>query len=103
MAQTVPVEKLEEVDKSFHRQLFNAHTKTGIEFLYSESGSIPIKIKISVRRLLYWWHIQHTNPSEMIVKVYTAQKLSSVVGDWMNLLAVDKEQFGIQISDEENI
>ena len=39
----------------------------------------------------------------MIVKVYTAQKLSSVVGDWMNLLAVDKEQFGIQISDEEDI
>ena len=37
------IEKLEEVDKSFHRQLFNAHAKTGIEFLYSESGSIPKK------------------------------------------------------------
>jgi hypothetical protein len=37
----------------------------------------------------------------MIVKVYTARKLSPVVGDWINLLAADKEQFGIQISDEE--
>ena len=46
-------------------------------------------------------YIQHTNPSELIIKVYTAQKLSPVVGDWINLLAVDKEQFGIQISDEE--
>ena len=35
------IEKLEEVDLSFFRQLFNSHSKTASEFYYSETGKIP--------------------------------------------------------------
>ena len=48
------IEKLNEVDKTFYRKLLNSHPKTGEEFLFSETGSLSIKIKISMRRLLYW-------------------------------------------------
>ena len=48
------IEKLEEVDRMFFKQLFNCHSKTGIECYYSESASIPIRIKVSARRLMYW-------------------------------------------------
>ena len=77
--------------------MFNCHSKTGIEFLFSESGAIPIRIKISVRRLLYWWHILNVSKSEMIFKVYSDQKLSPVAGDWVNLLEADN----IKLSDME--
>ena len=95
------IERLEDVDKTFLRQLFNAHAKTGVEFLYSESGAVPIRIKISVRRLLYWHHLLTVDESEMIQKVYLAQKLSPVSGDWILLLEEDKKQFGIKLSDKD--
>ena len=40
------IEKLEEVDRMFFKQLFNSHSKTGIECYYNESASIPIRIKV---------------------------------------------------------
>ena len=95
------IERLEDVDLAFFRQLFNSHSKTGIEFYFSESGTIPIPIKISVRRLMYWWHIVRVNKSELISRVYSAQKLSAVSGDWVKLLETDKEEFKINLTDEE--
>ena len=95
------IEKLEQVDRIFYRKLLNCHSKTGIEFLFSETGTSPITIKISVRRLLYWWHILNVEKSEMIYKVYSAQKLSPVAGDWIEMLDKDKTNFQIKCTDEE--
>ena len=95
------VEKLEEVDRAFFRKLLNSHSKTGVEFFYSETASLSIKLKISMRRLLYWWNIIHVDKSEMIYRVYRAQKLSPVCGDWVTLLERDKAQFGVSLSDED--
>ena len=44
---------LEAVDESLLRAFVNAHSKTPLEFLYLEAGSIPIFYIISVRRLCY--------------------------------------------------
>ena len=85
----------------FFKQLFNCHSKTGIEFYYRESASIPIRIKVSARRLMYWWHILSVDKSELIYRVYSAQKLSPISGDWINLLEVGKKQFNITLSDSE--
>ena len=85
----------------FFKQLFNSHSKTGIECYYNESASIPIRIKVSARRLMYWWHILSVDKSELIHRVYTAQKLSPVYGDWVKQLDIDKQQFNITLSDTE--
>ena len=95
------IEKLEEVDKSFLRQLFNAHSKTPIECLYSESGSIPIRIQISIKRLMYWWEIVSVDESELKARVYSAQKLAPISGDWVKMLENDKKQFDIELTDLE--
>ena len=95
------IEKLEEVDRMFFRQFFNCHSKTAIEFYYIESASIPIRIKVSAKRLMYWWHILHVDKSELIYRVYSAQKLSPISGDWVNQLENDKEKFSITLSDKE--
>ena len=75
------------------------YSKTGIECYYSESASIPIRIKVSARRLMYWWHIISVDKSELINRVYSAQKLSPVYGDWVKQLDIDKKQFDIKLSD----
>ena len=85
----------------FFKQLFNSHSKTGIECYFSESASIPIRIKVSARRLMYWWHILSVDQSEIIYRVYSAQKLSPVYGDWVHQLSLDKQQFDITLSDLE--
>ena len=95
------IEKLEEIDNIFLRKLFNCHSKTAKEFIISESGTIPIRFQISGRRLLYWKHILSVDKSELIYRVYLAQKLSPVRGDWITLLEKDKDQFGINLSDED--
>ena len=44
---------LEAVDEHLLRSLVKGHSKTSIEFLYLESGALPIRFLISTRRLLY--------------------------------------------------
>ena len=95
------IEKLEELDIIFLRKLFNCHSKTAKEFLIRESGTIPLRFQISGRRLVYWKHILSVHKSELIFRVYLAQKLSPVQGDWISLVEKDKELYDIKLSDEE--
>ena len=50
---------------------------------------------------MYWWHILNTEETEMINRVYRAQKLSPVSGDWVQLLEEDKQMFNIKMTDDE--
>jgi hypothetical protein len=95
------IEKLEDLGSTFYRKLYNGHAETSLEYYISESGTVPIRFLISSRRLMYWWHIVHANQSERIQRVYKAQKLSPVPGDWIELLEKDKRAFQVNLSDEE--
>ena len=44
---------MESVDEHLIRSLVKGHSKTSIEFLYLESGALPIRFLISSRRLLF--------------------------------------------------
>ena len=50
---------------------------------------------------MYWWHILNVEETEMINKVYRAQKLSPVSGDWVLLIEEDKQMFNIKMADDE--
>ena len=50
---------------------------------------------------MYWWHLVRVDRSELINRVYSAQKISTVSGNWTNLLKVDKKEFDIKLSDIE--
>ena len=50
---------------------------------------------------MYWWQLISVDSSELINRVYSAQKLSPISGDWIQLLEEDKRQFDIQLSDTE--
>ena len=48
------IKALEKVDESLLRSLLQSHAKTPLEFLFLETGSVPIRYLISPRRMLYY-------------------------------------------------
>ena len=88
------IRDLEKVDEYLLRRLLSAHPKTPIEMLYLETGAIPIKFIISLRRLLYLHTILKRSDSELTKRVYFAQKESPVKGDFSQLVAEDVKLIG---------
>ena len=67
----------------------SAHAKTPLEFLYLESGAIPIRFLISSRRMIYLQHILKRKEGELVKKVYEAQAENPTKGDFVELLKDD--------------
>ena len=93
--------KLESVYEMFYRRLFNVQISTPKESLYMETGKIPIKYIIKMRRVMYWWHVVNSNKSEVLFKCYQAQKLNTNKGDWVEQLNKDKIELDLQLTDEQ--
>ena len=95
------IEQLEVIDRILIRQILGAHSKTGIEWLYIETGKFDIKSLVQIRRLMYWWHILSRKKSELIRRVYETQKISNNAGDWIKLIENDKRELDIQMDKED--
>ena len=97
----IQIEELEKVDRILLRHVLNAHSKTAVEWLYADMGKVNLRSLIQVRRLMYLWHILSRDESELIHRIYQAQGLSNSVGDWVRLIAADKKELCINMTDEE--
>lgn len=95
------ITQLEQADLSYQRKLLNCHSKTNIELIYGELSTTPIQFTLSKRRLMYLWHIVNRNESELIHRVYSAQKINTSKSDWINLVNKDKITFGLNYNDPE--
>jgi hypothetical protein len=95
------VTQLEDIDKNYLRRILHSHSKVVIECLYFETGFLPYKYEIMLRRILYWWKLLHKNESELIHRVYKSQRQSSCQGDWVRLLDSNKDTLGITFCDIE--
>ena len=91
---------LEEIDETLLRSLVKGHSKTPLEFLYLETGAIPIKFIISSRRIIYLHTILTRSNTELIKRVYNAQKETPVKGDYYNLLKNDFLIIGEDLNEE---
>ena len=47
------LEDLEVIDRMLLRNILNAHSKTGLEWLYADAGKLNLKSHIQIRRLMY--------------------------------------------------
>ena len=95
------IQCLEKVDSDLMREIMNSHSKTAIEAYYFELGKFPVRFTLSKRRFMYHWHILRRDNSELIWKVYRAQKLYANRGDWVKLLNEEKAKYGLLITDQE--
>ena len=95
------IEQLEVIDRNLIRQIFGAHSKTGIEWLYIETGKFNHKSLIQIRRLMFWWHILSRDECELIRREYETQKISNNSGVWIRLLENDRRELDIQMDEDE--
>ena len=95
------VSQLEQADLCFQRKLLNCHSKTNIEIIYSELGTSPLQLTLRKRRLMYLWHIVNRNETELIHRVYNAQRFKPSKSDWLKMVHQDKIVLGINYSDDE--
>ena len=84
---------LEQIDQSLLRSILEAHRGTPTDFLYLETGTLPIRWIIPQRRINYLKHILSRNESELIRKVFTAQKANPNQGDFIKLVEADLKKF----------
>ena len=95
------LDDLEKVDRALLKHILGAHSKTSIEWLHADTGTLNLKSSIQIRRLMYLWHILSCDKSELIYRIYQAQKLSSSVGDWVRIVQADMKELNINMTDEE--
>ena len=72
-----------------------------LEALYLETKSVPVRFIVASRRILYLHTILQRNPSEMLPRIYQAQKSNPSPGDFVNLVQKDLEILGLSISESE--
>ena len=75
------IEDLEIIDRMLFRQILDAHSKTGLEWIYCDTGKFNLKSLIQIRRLMYLWHVLSRDDTELIRRIYNTQKISSDAGD----------------------
>ena len=83
------VNELEKIDEHLLRRILGAHSKTPLEILYLETGSLPIRFIISMRRLLFLQTILKRDDNELTKKIYKTQKEHPLKGDFCELVAGD--------------
>ena len=92
---------LEVVDEHLLRSLVKGHSKTPLEFLYLETGAVPIRFILSSRRLNYHHAILQRDDKELIKRVYKAQAEDPVTGDFTELLKEDFKIINEQQEDDQ--
>ena len=77
------IESLEAIDQALLRNILNSHSKTPTEFLYLESGAVPIRWIIAQRRILFLKHIMNKHDQDLVKQVFLAQQASPTQGDFV--------------------
>ena len=92
---------MKRIDQTLLRGVLSAHPKIPTEALYLETKSLPIRFIVASRRLMYFHTILQKNETEMVRKVYEAQKTDPSPGDFVELVRKDCENIQLDMSDTE--
>ena len=95
------IEELEEVDRMLLRRILACPDSTCIESLYLELGLIPIHIMLKARRVMYLHYLATLNQSEMLYKVFIAQRKFPVKDDWTEEAKANLEELDLDCTLEE--
>ena len=96
----IDLEVLEVLDRKILRLILGAHRKVPSEMLYLETGVLPIRHVVALRRLCYLKNILNRNENEIVKQVYEAQRKNPCKGDWVNMIKTDIENYELNICDE---
>ena len=83
------IKRLEQVDVGALKALVAGHSKCPTAFYFLEFGTLMIKHKVMIKRLMYHHHILSRDDNELIKKVYNKQKEHYTKGDWFQTVKSD--------------
>ena len=92
---------LESIDEHLLRSLVQGHSKTPLEFLYLETGAIPIRHIISGRRTMYLQTILKRSENELTRRILLAQKADPSPGDFVKLVESDLKKLNLHMEYED--
>ena len=95
------VTQLEECDKSFMRQLFDAEIGTPVESFYIETSTLPIRHILMGRRIMYYHTLLRKSESELARRVFNAQVNFPSKSDWVSQARKDLLDCEINLTDSE--
>ena len=82
------------MDNQLLRYICQSHEKTPLEFLFLETGAIPIDYIIASRRISFLHEILSRNDNELIKRVFIAQQAHPCPGDFITLVKEDFQKIG---------
>ena len=94
---------LEGVDRMLSRRIFQVPISTPTAALYLETGSIPIRYIMRMRRIMYLHHILTREKDALITRTFWAQVSKPAKGDWCIVVREDLESIGLSHLTYENI
>ena len=94
-------QRLSEVDEYLLRKILGVPSKTPKEALFLETGCIPVKFILKMRRLMYLHHILKRPNEELIKKFYEAQKCKLSKGDWVQTVNENLKDLEIKLDEKE--
>ena len=87
------IKDLEAVDAQLLRTVFSSdlskHSRTPVELLYLETGTIPIRFILMSRRLNFLWYLLNQDKKNMLSQFFRAQCDSPTRGDWVSSVQQD--------------
>ena len=95
------IKTLEKVDQHLLRSLVNGHAKTPIEFLFLETGAIPVRFILTSRRLIYLQTILKRPETELIRRIYNMQVEDPSPGEFVELVKRDRELIEETLGDDD--
>ena len=92
------ISDLESVDEELLRNIFSAHSKTPLELLYLETGSIPIRFILMSRRLNFLWYLLNQTENSLLSNFFNAQCEDPTRGDWVSQARSDLIRLNMDVS-----
>ena len=68
------IKSREVINKALLRKIFKAHCKSPKEFLFLESGALPLRWIFVQRRISFLQHIMNKHDNELVKKVFWPKK-----------------------------
>ena len=90
--------RLEGVDRMFLRRILQVPTSTPTSALYLETGCVPIRLVMKMKRIMYLYHILTREDAALIKRAFIAQIAQvnqPVKGDWCIVVKEDLNDIGL--------
>ena len=75
---------LEDCDNMFMRRLFDSEAGTPIESFFIETETLPLRFILQGRQLMYYHTLLNKSESELVKRVYIAQREFPSKNDWLS-------------------